>query len=461
MRIPRFNHAACRESFGPGHLPETWGGHDLRMADPTSDPEAVTGVRVHGRGADRSVDGIMRLIEVAGQDRPLEVLLAEMCPHIAAIAAADVVSVYVRELGPAGDTLVMRGNVGFPPSAVGTVSLKMGEGITGLVAECMRPVSVAVAAGEASYKHVPGLGEERFPGFLGIPLLGAGRVVGVLVAQRRRTESFTAGELALATALGAPIVLAIESARRRLADRAADRGRGRSARLAGVPLVGGTAMGRIAVMPTLTGLPEHEGAVDLGAALESLRGDLERATRRLRNEQDPEIRRAVSNLELALVDQRFRERLLSGIAPAGVASLRAVAKEYARVPYRVPVRDGTIEPALAERAREIEDLCVLLWAAATRAPLLPPGGVWVGERIGAFVALCAVARGAAALVSDGVVEDGPGVAIARAGGVPVLTQVDGLYAWVRPGDLVVVDADAGTLRVNPATASVESFRKQR
>ena len=107
--------------------------------------------------------GFIRLIEVAAQDRALEHLLAEMCPHVAAIASADVVSVYVREISPSGDSLVMRGNVGFPPSTVGTVSLRMGEGITGLVAECMRPVSVAVAAGEASYKHVPGLGEERFP----------------------------------------------------------------------------------------------------------------------------------------------------------------------------------------------------------------------------------------------------------------------------------------------------------
>ncbi len=429
----------------------------------SSESEPISGVQVVGRGDDRSVDGILRLIEVAAQDRPLEHLLAEMCPHVAAIAAADVVSVYVRELSPSGDTLVMRGNIGFPPSAVGTVSLRMGEGITGLVAECMRPVSVAVAAGEASYKHVPGLGEERFPAFLGVPLLGAGRVVGVLVAQRRRTDAFTSSEIALATALGAPIVLAIESARRRQAERLAERQRGRSARLTGVPLVGGTAMGRIAVVPNLNGLPEDDEPIDLAVALERLRTDLERATRRLRAESDPEIRRAVDNLELALIDQRFRDQLLAGVG--GLANLRSVAKAYARVPYRVPVRAGTIEPDtisfMAERAREVEDLCVLLWAAATRAPLLPPGAVWVGERVGSFVAVCAVARGAAALVCDGLVEDGPGVAIARAGGIPVLTQVDGLYAWVRPGDLVVVDADGGTLRVNPATSSVESFRKAR
>ncbi len=424
-------------------------------------------VHVHGAGGDRSVDGILKLIELAGQERALEQTLGLMCPYIAAIAVSDVVSVYCREQGPGGDVLVMRGNVGFPAGAVGTVTLRMGEGITGLAAECMRPVSVAVAASEAHYKHVPSLGEEHFPSFLAIPLLGSGRVVGVLVLQRRRSEAFAPAEIALATALAAPLVHALESARRHQHDQH----KGRAARLTGVPVVSGAAMGRVAVIPTLTGLPEPSavGGVDLSAGLERLRTDLERASRRLRGEQDAEVRRALDNLELALIDQRFRDRLIDGSqairSARGVSSivgaLRGVARDYARVPYRVPVRGGTIEPALEERAREIEDLCVLLYASATQQPLLPPGGVWLGERLGAFVALCAVARGAAALVFDTTIAQGPGVAIARAGEIPVLSQVEGLYAWARPGDLVVVDADAGVLRVNPAEASVESFRKRR
>ena len=137
-------------------------------------------VHVHHRG-DRGVDGILRLIELAGHDGPLETMLTAMCDELAAIAGVDIASVYVRE----DDTLVMRGNHGFPASAIGTV-LAVGEGITGLVAECMRPVSAAHAAAEAAYKAVPGLGEERFPVFAGVPLIGGGAVIGVLVLQRRK-----------------------------------------------------------------------------------------------------------------------------------------------------------------------------------------------------------------------------------------------------------------------------------
>src|SRR3954465_4617467 len=98
-------------------------------------------VLVHER-ADRSLDGIFRLIEAAGQPRPLAEVLARMCADVAAIAAADVVSVYVRDSeGPlgvgAGDGQIftLRGNVGFPADSVGRVQLRQGEGITGFVAE--------------------------------------------------------------------------------------------------------------------------------------------------------------------------------------------------------------------------------------------------------------------------------------------------------------------------------------
>jgi phosphotransferase system enzyme I (PtsP) len=416
-------------------------------------------VHVHHRG-ERGVDGILRLIDIAGEDLPLEQLLTAMCAEIADLASADVVSVYVRETRPEGDVLVMRGNMGFPASAIGTVSLKVGEGLTGMVAECMRPVSVGRADADSHYKHVPGLGEERYPAFVGVPLLGTGRVAGVLVLQRRRAEAFSPAEIALTTALGAPMILAIDRSLSRARDRARGDDAPRSARLAGMPIVGGTSMGRAAVVPTLAALPDASDGLDLAQALDRLRGDLDRAGRRLRSCDDPDVGRTPDNLALVLMDQRFRERIAESGGNAA-AALRAVARDYARVPYRVAARGGAMEPALAERAREIEDLCVLLWTSATRRPLLPPGGVWLTQRLGAFVALCAAARGAAAVVVDGVLDAPAAAAIARAAGIPVLAEVDGLFAWTRPGDLLVVDADAGSLRVNPAATAVEHMRSAR
>ncbi len=395
-------------------------------------------VQVHHRG-ERGVDGILRLIELAGHDGPLEAMLGSMCGEIAAIASAEVASVYVRE----DDRLVMRGNHGFPPQAIGAVALGIGEGITGLVAECMRPVSAAYAAAETAYKHVPGLGEERFPVFVGVPLIGGGAPIGVLVLQRR-SEPFAASEVTLATALGAPVTLAIE---RRRASAV------RSARLTGIAHAGGSVLGRAAVVPTATAFDGDPGApaeVRIERAFARLRDDLSRTVRRLGEATEPAIGGALDRFALALCDARLRERLAAvADQPAG---LRTVAREYARAPYRL----GGSRSEAADHAAELEELCALLGDARG----LRPGTVWIADRLNTFAAVTAVARGAAALAASDVIAPAA-IAIARAAGLPTVSDVAGLFGWARPGDLLAVDGDRGVVLVQPSPTDIERLRRAR
>jgi phosphotransferase system enzyme I (PtsP) len=369
-------------------------------------------VTVHHRG-DRGVDGILRLIELASHDGPLETMLTAMCDELAAIAGVDIASVYVRE----DETLVMRGNHGFPASAIGTV-LAVGEGITGLVAECMRPVSAAHAAAEAAYKEVPGLGEERFPVFAGVPLISGGGVIGVLVLQRRK-KPFAADEVTLATALGAPITLAIE---RRRASAV------RSARLHGTGHGGAIVLGRAGIVPTTT-------ALAAATALEA-----------------HDVDRALDRFALALADQRLRERLIDAVKePTG---LRAVVRDYARAPYRL----GT--ESEADRAAEIEELCALIGVTCDDRTTVRHGAIWIADTAGAFVTIAAVARGAAALVTTAGATPSA-IAIARTAHLPLVTDVAGLFSWARPGDLLAADGDTGTVLVHPAPTDIERLRRER
>lgn len=371
-------------------------------------------VHVHHRG-DRGVDGILRLIELASHDGPLETMLTAMCDELAAITGVDIASVYVRE----DETLVMRGNHGFPASAIGTV-LGVGEGITGLVAECMRPVSAAHAAAEAAYKPVPGLGEERFPVFAGIPLIGAGAVIGVLVLQRRR-KPFASDEVTLATALGAPITLAIERRRATAV---------RSARLHGTGHGGAVVLGRAGIVPTTTALAAANApsADDVDRAITRLRDDLGRALKKLCDLdfaagalEDAAAGAALDRFALALADQRLRERLVAAVSePSG---LRAAVRDYARAPYRL----GTS----GEHVVDIEELCALIGLTADPKTSLRPGAIWVADTLGAFVAIAAVARGASALVTADTASLAA-IAIARAAHLPIVTEVAGLFSWARP-----------------------------
>jgi phosphotransferase system enzyme I (PtsP) len=430
------------------------------------------GYQVHDSGDHRTLDGIFRLISLGEREEPLEDVLTAMCGDIAAIASADVASVYVREEGPDGERFTMRGNVGFPPEALGRVHLGRGEGITGFAADRLRPVSVADADRDARFKYIPGLGEEQFPALLAVPILRVGAAAGVLVLQRRAATAFTPEEVVLATALAAVINHALERGEGRERQRAADADR-RTVRLGGISIVGGTAMGRAEALPTLAALartgaaaeagtkPRAEPAANLEAIWARLRGELQK----VQGAVSGAAAREIGSLAMILEDERFRGRLAEACAaPAPLKALSELARAYARVPFSGASGDEANAEWLGARAAEVEDLCVLVYAGATTQgrPLVRAGAVLASERLGLFSTAYAIAAGASAFVADGdVPADGAPAALARAAGRPLLASVRGLYAWLRPEDLLVVDADAGIVRINPPATTVARFRSDR
>jgi signal transduction protein with GAF and PtsI domain len=220
-------------------------------------------------------------------------------------------------------------------------------------------------------------------------------------------------------------------------------------------------------MPTLSALagstPQLEGSLAAQGGLEGLERDVERARKSLKGTTDGEVTRALANLEMVLRDARFRERVKIETEARGLhAGLTRVARDYARVPYVIGSSPGDLRDHLDERAREVEDLCVLVYARARSHRFLEQGAILVTKRLGAFAALCAVSRRVVGIVSEGSVPAGsPGVAIARAAGIPVVSEATGMFAWVRHGDLLVLDACGGDVDINPSATIVARFRRER
>jgi phosphotransferase system, enzyme I, PtsP len=427
------------------------------MADPRTAP-TTTAIRmqIHEKNEDLRIDGVLRLIEEARKPGPLQHVLRTMCEQVSAIAHADIVSVYVRESSSDGEALVMRGNVGFPPSAIGHVRLHMGEGITGTAAEVMRPISASVAAEDRHYKHIPELGEERYPSFLAIPLFARGAVAGVLVLQRGEANEFTSVEVALATAIATTFAYAIEAARGETAELAP-----RSARLIGRSLSPGVALGRTLMLGTLEAIRERASSIadpaqQADAAFENIANIVRRGLRKLEPQpSEPELRRLRSYAPI-LDDQRLRDTVHEQCGRLGLVSgLKQVAREYAVATYA----SSEVDPLLEERAAEVESLCLLVAASASGFPLPSAGSVLVvAERLTAMVALVVVGLQGLAVIAAGDLGHTLGVAVARASHVPVIDEITGLFAWVRPDDSVLVDADNGIVRVNPPATQIARYR---
>lgn len=79
---------------------------------------------------------------------------------------------------------------------VGKLFLRPDQGLTGLVAETRRPLSVKHPSTHPRYVFVPRSFEERLESYLGVPVFRPGRVFsGVLTVQRESARLFTPQEI--------------------------------------------------------------------------------------------------------------------------------------------------------------------------------------------------------------------------------------------------------------------------
>src|SRR5438552_25677 len=80
----------------------------------------------------------------------------------------DVCSVYL--LTPDRTNLILAATVGLRPECVGVLRMGLTEGLAGLVAQELKPVSVNDAFQHPRFKHFPEAGEDPYHSFLGMPL---------------------------------------------------------------------------------------------------------------------------------------------------------------------------------------------------------------------------------------------------------------------------------------------------
>jgi phosphotransferase system enzyme I (PtsP) len=144
---------------------------------------------------------------LASQDR-----LNKIVDLIADNMHADVCSFYVlRDDG----ALELFATKGLKREAVHMTTLRLGEGLVGLIAAQAEPLSLSDAPAHPRFAYRPETGEDPFRAFLGVPVLRAGKTLGVLVVQSRESHSYgedeTEAMLTTATILAELIATSIST----------------------------------------------------------------------------------------------------------------------------------------------------------------------------------------------------------------------------------------------------------
>ena len=127
-----------------------------------------------------------------------------------ALVRCDSCLIYVLE----DDELVLRASKNPHSDVVNRLKLRVGQGITGWVAEHLEPVAIPEnASQDPRFQFFHELPEDSYEAFLSVPLMCRGRMVGVINLQHRQHHAYRRREIRMISTVGFLVGAEIEMAR--------------------------------------------------------------------------------------------------------------------------------------------------------------------------------------------------------------------------------------------------------
>ena len=163
---------------------------------------------------DRNAEGeaLRRIGEAMGSLFDLEELLKAVAGVAVQVTGTDSSQVYL--FNDAHDTLVLRAVTDGSGEVVGKLRLKVGEGLTGWVAQHKEPVMLGHdARHDARFKFVPELQEDKYQSILSVPLIYRGEVLGVINVRTEKAHEYAQTQVRLLQSIASQISGAVENSR--------------------------------------------------------------------------------------------------------------------------------------------------------------------------------------------------------------------------------------------------------
>ena len=163
---------------------------------------------------ERNAEGeaLRRIGEAMGSLFDLEEMLKAVAGVAVQVTGTDSSQVYL--FNDAHDTLVLRAVTDGSGEVIGKVRLKVGEGLTGWVAQHKEAVALGREAHrDARFKFVPELQEHKYQSILSVPLIYRGDVLGVINVRTEKEHEYTQTQVRLLQSIASQISGAVENSR--------------------------------------------------------------------------------------------------------------------------------------------------------------------------------------------------------------------------------------------------------
>jgi len=398
---------------------------------------------------------LKRLRELMAEPAEPQERLNRLVREIARNFVAEVCSLYVLR---ADSVLELYATEGLNPKAVHLAQLRLGQGLVGTIAASARPLNLTDAQKHPAFTYLPETGEEVYHSFLGVPVLRAGRTLGVLVVQNRTMRHYREDEVeALETVAMVVAEMIATGDLARLNRPGIELDLRRSVSLKGIVFNEGIGLGHVIlhepriVVTNLFNEDSERELERLEEALSSLRLSIDDMLSRRDVAFEGEHRAVLEAYRMFANDRGWVRRLEEAVRN-GLTAEAAVEKVQSDMRARML---HMTDPYLRERMSDFDDLANrLLRQLMGRGPdaiaeIMPKDAILVARSMGAAELLDYPRERLRGLVLEEGAPTSHIVIVARAIGVPTVGQVKGVVSLAENGDAIIVDGEDGQVHLRP------------
>ncbi len=409
---------------------------------------------------------LKRLRELMAEPLGPQERLDQIVRQIAQNMVAEVCSVYVLR---ADGVLELYATEGLNKDAVHLAQLKMGQGLVGTIAASAQPLNLSDAQAHPAFRYLPETGEEIYHSFLGVPILRAGRTLGVLVVQNKAQRNYREEEVeAMETTAMLLAEMVATGELKKITRPGLELDLSRPVTIEGDGYNEGIGLGyvvlhepRIVVTNLLNDDADKE-VNRLAEALGSLRISIDDMLSRRDVSMEGEHREVLETYRMFAHDRGWVRKLEEAIRN-GLTAEAAVEKVQSDTKARMM---RLTDPYLRERMHDFDDLANRLLRQLTG---FGPGAT--GDGLPQDAIILARAMGAAELLDYPranlrglILEEGAVtshvVIVARAMGIPVVGQAAGVVALAENGDAMIIDGDEGLVHLRPVNDLQRAYEEK-
>ena len=424
---------------------------------------------------------LRRIVQEVNSTRDLNRVLEIIVQRVKKAINADVCSVYLFE----NNSFSLMATDGLNTELVGRVNMPVGSGLVGLVAQRADPLNLDDAQEHPRFQLFTALNEERFHGFVGIPITHHREVLGVLVAQSESRVRFSHDIVNFLVTIAAQLAGSIINAQATRQISESDDSRNDSSHittekniiqrhdnrpLLGQPGAPGIAIGKAVsiassvILDTIPDRPIDDIDDEISvfySALDSVRKDIKSLSYQLLADGLPTEDVAVFDAYLLMLDSNTLidttvNRIKSGNWAAG--ALRETILEHIKL-------FGEMDnPYLRERAKDIRDLgkCIFnQMQGINELPLdkLSRDTIIVAEDISATLLADIEKTNVAGIVLKRGSRTSHVAILARAMGIPTVVGVSELPVMQLDGSQLVADGYSGKVYLSPSETVIKEYSR--